>query len=493
MLDSGARPQILHSPMPYAHVGQCDCGPACVLSLPRRAATLPPAEPWIAQVPLYPISAEGEWQVTFNPAGPVGVVALNATARRVLAAFDIPTCVDGLSDRLLDLPAAAAQEAARTLAQVGLLRPLVIPSTLPATSSILSAWLHVSEACNLRCPYCYVPNRPRMASPEIGQRAIERLVEMAVRHSYTALQVKYAGGEPTLNLPMVWATHNHAARRTAEAGLELEEMLLTNGVDLPDTALSLIARAGMRLVISLDGGPAHHGETRNRPDGSQTYDSVVSTVDRALAHGLRVDISITLTALNLDGVPDAAAFALSRNLPFSLNFYRDCHTGQKMARAVLSHLQPDPDRLIKVVSQVLALVDQHPSYPLPLTGILDRARLDAPHHYPCSAGRDYLAIDPRGRVAACQMLLEEPWTDLEDTDPLDTIRRHGEGTFKSVLDRPDCRYCQWQMACSGGCPLLRQTPLHRSYCRVYRALLPELVRLEGKRLIASASGHPTNS
>ncbi len=484
MLDSVARPQILHSPMDLSHAGQCDCGPACVLALRHHAPTLLPAEPLVAQAPLYPISSQGEWQVTFNPAGPVGVVALNATACRVLAAFDIPTCVDGLPARLVDLPAAAAQEAAHTLTQVGLLRPLITPSTQPASSPILSAWLHISETCNLHCPYCYVPHRPRTATPEMGQHAVDRLVDLATRHNYTALQVKYAGGEPTLNLPAVWATHDHAVRRTAEAGLELQEVLLTNGVDLSDATLSLVAQAGMGLVISLDGGPAHHSQTRNRPDGSRTYDSVVSTIDRALAHGLRVDISITLTALNLDGVPDAVAFALSRNLPFSLNFYRDCHTGQKMARAVLSHLQPDPDRLIQVIGRALALADQHLSYPLPFTGILDRARLDLPHHYPCSAGRDYLAIDPRGRVAACQMLLEEPWADLEDADPLATVRRRGENTFKSVLDRPDCRYCQWQTACSGGCPLLRQTPLHHSYCRVYRTLLPELVRLEGKRLIA---------
>jgi uncharacterized protein len=139
------------------------------------------------------------------------------------------------------------------------------------------------------------------------------------------------------------------------------------------------------------------------------------------------------------------------------------------------------------VAQALELAHRHPSYPLPFTGILDRARLDIPHHYPCSAGRDYLAIDTCGRVAACQMLLEEPWTDLEDADPLVTIRGHGESTFRPVENLPDCRYCQWQMACSGGCPLLRKSAVHDAYCRVYCALLPELLRLEGKRLIAMAT------
>jgi len=492
MLEQAVRPQILHTPTYRNHAGQCDCGPACVLNPPHRDAVLPPAEPLITQIPLYPMSIEGEWQVTFNPAGPAGVVALNAAARRVLGLFSVPTCVDRLPAQMLDLPPAEAQEAAHTLAHAGLLRPLVVPSAPAATSPILSAWLHVSEACNLHCPYCYVPNRPRTAGLDVEQRAIDRLVQAAVRHHYTTLQLKYAGGEPTLKLPVVWAAHDHAIRRTAEAGLELREVLLTNGVDLSDAALDRVAAAGMRLVVSLDGGPAHHDQTRSRADGSRTYDSVVKTIDGAVARGLRADISITLTALNLGGVPEAVAFALSRHLPFSLNFYRECHTGQKMARAVLSHLQPDSNRLVEVVGQAMALAGQHPSYPLPLTGILDRARLDLPHMYPCSAGHDYLAVDPRGRVAACQMLLEEPWTDLDDADPLTTVRRHGEDIFKSVLDRPDCRYCQWQTACSGGCPLLRETPLHRSYCRVYRTLLPELVRLEGKRLIASAGRPPAS-
>jgi len=316
---------------------------------------------------------------------------------------------------------------------------------------------------------------------------------MAVRHNYASLQVKYAGGEPTLNLPVVCATHDYAVRHAARAGLELHEVLLTNGVDLPDAALGLLAQAGMRLTVSLDGGPAAHSQTRSRPDGSNTYDSVVSTVDRALALGLQVSISITLTALNLDGVVDAVAVALSRQLRFSLNFHRECRSGQQTTRATLSRLQPNPDRLIQVVGQVLALAHRYLSYPLPFTGILDRARLDVPHNYACSAGRDYLAVDPDGRVAACQMLLEEPWTDLEDADPLATIRRRGQDTFRPAADLRNCHLCRWQPACSGGCPLLRGTPLHDSYCRVYRTVLPELARLEGKRLITLAARPPAEA
>lgn len=478
------RPQVLFSPYAAAHLGQCDCDCACVLDLPATAPVRATGDLELRKAPVYPFPLDGGWQVVFNPKGPVGVVALNAAAQGVLNSLGETTRLDCLPTCLPGLSPDTVEQAVSSLVQVGLLQPVDVTLPVRRTSSTLSAWLHISEACNLRCPYCYVPKRPRQASAGMGQRTVDRLVELGRRHGYTTVQLKYAGGEPTLNFETVWAVHEHAVRTTAQAGLKLKEVLLTNGVDVTDAMLDSIAEAGMKLMVSLDGGPAAHRQTRRRPDGRQTYDLVVSTMDRAVARGVHVDVSITLTALNLEGVPDAVAFALGRRLPFSLNFYRECQTGRKLAQAVLSHLQPDPERLIDVVRQALALVEAEPAYPLPLTGILDRARLDVPHYRPCSAGNDYLAVDPDGYISACQMLLEEPWAHLEDEDPLLAVRARGETTFRPVQDHAECSQCQWQTACSGGCPLLRDTLLNRAYCRAYQVLLPELVRLEGKRLIA---------
>ncbi len=482
MLDE-LMPQVLYSPMSLAHVGQCDCDCACVVDVPAVTARQMQGDTWVRESPIHAYPLTGPWRATYNPAGPVGVAALSSAAEELLSHFAEPARLDEMRLSLPGVPPAAVDEAMHALIQVGLLRAADAAPVHALQAATLSAWLHVAEACNLHCPYCYVPRRPRLASVETGQLAVDRLVDLAGRHGYSALQLKYAGGEPTLNFPVVWAVHRYAARRTAAAGLGLKEVLLTNGVDLSDWVLDAVAEAGMKLMVSLDGGPESHNETRRRPGGTSSYDLVVSTVDRAIARGLHVDISITLTALNLHGVPEAVAFAVGRQLPFSLNFYRECRTSRKLAQAVLSHLRPDPDKMIDVVRRAMAIVEAEPAYPLPLTGILDRARLDVPHGRPCSAGRDYLAVDPDGRVAACQMLLEDPWADLSDEDPLLAIRGRGRDVFRPVHEFAECSCCEWQAACSGGCPLLRDTPLHRSYCRVYKTLLPDLIRLEGKRLI----------
>lgn len=465
----------------------CDC--ACATDAARVTLGKTAASLWIKEQQAVSMPVGDGWQACFNPAGPVGVSALNAEAGQVLAAFDSPVTLRRAVAHLVDVSPVTALEVTRELVQIGLLRPVEggITSPLRAPSarpSTLSAWLHIVEACNLRCPYCYVHKQPQTMAWEVGRQTVDRLVETATRYGYTSLKLKYAGGEPTLNFALIEALHGYAAEKTTDAGLMLEEVLLTNGVGVTDAMLNLISRAGMRLMVSLDGGPETHDRLRARPNGGSTYAAVTDTVERAVERGLRPNISITVTSLNLDGAGEAVTFALERALPFNVNFYRECIPPSSKDRAVRGPLSPSPAQLLGTMQGILAIVQAYPTYPLPLTGILDRTRLDIPHSHACSAGQDYLVVGTAGQVSACQMLLEEPWTTLDAEDPLCVVRRRGEDLFRSVDDDAECGACPWRTACSGGCPLLRKSVLHSDYCQVYRALFPELVQLEAKRLIA---------
>jgi len=514
-LQAAASPQVLYPPA-ASHVGAYDCDCACDLALPTvlampsaadsydcdcacalSVATAPDVRVqravWQKQARAVPYHIRNGWQAYFNPDGPVGVSVLDAEAQRVLAAFEAPASPEEVLDLLPGLSASLIETTIQDLAQVGLLHPtsalsaMAFPSLARPTN--LSAWLHITEACNLRCPYCYVRKRPNDMSEAVGRQAVDRLVETAQRYGYRGLKVKYAGGEPTLRFPTIQVIHDYAASQTARLGLELEEVILSNGVEVTDEMLAFMSQAGMGLMISLDGGPEIQDWLRARWDGAHTYKAVTRTVERALTYGLEPRISITLTALNLEGSPQAVAFALERELPFNLNFYRECMDTDLSGAAIL---MPDPPRLVETMRDIFDLIEAHPTYPRPLTGILDRTRLDVPHDRPCSAGRDYLVVDSQGQVSACQMLLEEPWTDLDDEDPLATLRQRGEGLFVPVDDLPNCRDCQWRTVCAGGCPLMRKTALHSGYCRVYKVALPELVRLEASRLIATHSTPSTH-
>jgi uncharacterized protein len=65
------------------------------------------------------------------------------------------------------------------------------------------------------------------------------------------------------------------------------------------------------------------------------------------------------------------------------------------------------------------------------------------------------------------------------------------------LQNPDvhtkggCSCCDWKYWCAGGCPLVTYRIAGRynaqsPYCRIYKAIIPRILRLEGLRLMKLA-------
>ncbi len=134
-------------------------------------------------------------------------------------------------------------------------------------------------------------------------------------------------------------------------------------------------------------------------------------------------------------------------------------------------------------------VARNPSRWSVLDALLDRADLSAPHQHTCAAGRSYLVIDHYGRVAKCQMLLDQPLANVRDANPLALICADQVGLQNVPVDQKEaCRACEWRYWCAGGCAVatFRATgryDLQSPNCAIYKALYPELLRLEGQRLL----------
>ncbi|MEA3340104.1 MAG: SPASM domain-containing protein, partial [Chloroflexota bacterium] len=133
-----------------------------------------------------------------------------------------------------------------------------------------------------------------------------------------------------------------------------------------------------------------------------------------------------------------------------------------------------------------------------LASLADRANLSAPHLRTCSVGHSYLVFDPLGRVAKCQMDMGRTITDVNDPDPLTTMHKSTTGICNlSVDEKAECRDCQWRYWCAGGCSLQTYRATGRydvqsPNCNIYRALYPEVLRLEGLRLLRYAGEFETS-
>lgn len=127
-----------------------------------------------------------------------------------------------------------------------------------------------------------------------------------------------------------------------------------------------------------------------------------------------------------------------------------------------------------------------------LTSSTDLANFAAPHLRRCSVGHSYLVFDCEGRVSKCQMQMEKSVTDIHAEDPLTIVREDKLGIQNvSVDEKEECQTCQWRYWCAGGCPLetFRVTgryDVKSPNCNIYKALYPEVLRLEGLRLLKYA-------
>ncbi|MDG9716559.1 FxsB family cyclophane-forming radical SAM/SPASM peptide maturase [Streptomyces sp. DH24] len=124
--------------------------------------------------------------------------------------------------------------------------------------------------CNLACTYCYLyagpdstwRTRPPAAPADVLDRTATRIAEHARAHELTDVAVVLHGGEPLLAGADTLADFTTRVRERVPAGCAVHATVQTNATLLTEERLAVLAEAGIRVGISLDGGTAAHNRRR---------------------------------------------------------------------------------------------------------------------------------------------------------------------------------------------------------------------------------------
>ena len=433
---------------------------------------------WICGPEIVDIPLDEEHRVLFNPVGAGGVVVVNEPARRMFRSFEQPSTFAHARVAWPDHRAEFAALSERLVQLEMLQRPEHPPLPRFQRAAVLTAWLHVTNACNLRCPYCYIHKSSERMDESVGFAAVEAIVRSAAAHGYRGVKLKYAGGEASLNHGLMLGLHAHARALTAQHGLALDATLLSNGVALRPTLIEALRSEGIRVMISLDGVGARHDAQRPFVRG----------------HGHPPHISITITSRNAAGLADVVRFALDRDLTFSLNFFRDNDCAESF-----SDLQYEEQAMVAALLDAFGVIEEHLPRWSVLGSILDRGQLLQPRQHSCAVGQDYVVVDQRGGIAKCHMEIERTLGDVFSDDPLQLVRRDLTTVQNlPVEEKEGCRDCPWRYWCSGGCAVATfkatgRYDIKSPNCNIYKAIYPQALRLEGLRLLKHAIPAATNA
>lgn len=455
----------------------CDCDCACADGTITAVSPAPSQTTYTQSASTHTTPLPHDFHLAFSPYAPGGPSVLNPAAWERWRAFAAPQPLEQAIDaelarQMLIHPAGAE------------IRPA---NGRPQT---LTAWIHVTNACNLDCPYCYVRKSSARMELATGRRALDGIFATASKHGFRRVKLKYAGGEATLHFRLIRQLHHYATELAAQSGLELKEVALSNGVRLRPADADWLREAGVKLMISLDGIGELHNELRPLPSGApfDTFHHVAHTIDEVLLpRGIRPDVTMTVTAVNAGGAADVAKWAMiERDLPTSFNFYR-----QNPLAASREDLALEESAIIEGMLAAYAVIEEElPERPF-LDGLLDRVQSQA-HTHTCGVGHSYLVVTHTGQLAQCQMHLEQPVGDAAGRDLLLPVQ-NGPLHNHSVHDKEPCRSCEFRYRCSGGCPLETYRATGRwdvksPNCHIYKTLYPAALRLEGLRLM-QANGY----
>jgi uncharacterized protein len=357
-------------------------------------------------------------------------------------------------------------------------------STNSQRGQVLSAWIHVTNACNLSCHYCYVAKSSEYMPDDTSRLAVDAVIRSALKEDYRAIELIYAGGEASLRLPQVLALHDYAVQQAQKHGLELYARLLSNGVALTKRAIAQMKQRDISVMISMDGIGPMHDQQRPLLNGQSSFALVDRTISHLLEQQLVPSINVTVSARNITGLRNLIAYLLERDLPFSLSYYRenDCSVS-------FSDLQYSERQMISGMREVFSYIEEHLPRRCLLNSLIDKGSMASLGSHACSVGRNYLVIDQRGGVAKCHADITKTITTINVDNPLAVLNGDRNGVQAIPVDEKEgCRDCTWRYWCRGGCPTLTyrltgRNDIRSPNCGIYQAIFPHVLRLEALRLL----------
>ena len=260
-----------------------------------------------------------EFFAVLNPLKKNSFKVINSVQHRILMSIDSRTpeaeiaCGNGLSGTGL-APVIGQFLEAGLVNESGIFG-LQVRGTSPGS---LNLWVQTTNACNLRCGYCYIRTKDEHFQMDAGVRARlrEKILGTVADLKLKRVSLRISGGEPFLVFGQWRDFLRGMQARLSEAGCRLQAVFLTNGTLMDEETAEIIKRERYRIAISMDGLRKFHDRARRYANGKGSYKNVIRTIDLLRKRGVAFSIMTVVSNDNLSHLADFTKFLVRRNVRF---------------------------------------------------------------------------------------------------------------------------------------------------------------------------------
>jgi len=366
-------------------------------------------------------------------------------------------------------------------------------SRIKSDTSELNITVLTTLQCNFACDYCFQGDHgdynkfAEKMSLETAERVATWVEREMDRIHPEKLIVTFFGGEPLLNLPVMYLLAERFFNAATARGIEVGQSIITNGLLLTEEVVDrMLPFAFHGAKITLDGDRDTHNRLRPLRGGQGTFDRIIENV-RRVAHKCRIAIGGNFDESSADSYPGLLDYLREQDFADALvkvNFKPIVRNPEPAAGSI-------PTRLKGMLPLIPVNADGKPIKPLggtcmtaagdgggstcdscdflddKMTFLRDEAQKrgfptpDGVHNGPCHVHMDHAhTIGPDGSLYACPGFTGEKAKSTGHIDDrLDPVRLAARAEFDRLSPWKDCGDCAYIPVCAGGCVVSSHTTL----------------------------------
>lgn len=313
--------------------------------------------------------------------------------------------------------------------------------------------LFLTTACNLRCTYCYASSGEtpaRHMSIETARHGIDFIIQNAVKQGVDTIEIAYhGGGEPTVNWVTLTESLAYTRQQASQQDLKVTASLASNGVLSKEHCQWIIQNLD-GVSLSFDGLPKTHDQHRLTVNGKGSSAQVLQTLAQFDAANFRYGIRVTVTADQIESMPDAVDFIYQNFKPVRIQLDPAYQMG-RWANASSAETQSFID-FFKKAKRRARSYGRDIDYSAARFGLLT-------NHF-CGLTQDSFCLSTDGKVTGCYEVFSEDVANAEvffygkpdatngyqfDLKTLTALRH------RAVQYREFCQGCFAKWSCAGDC------------------------------------------
>jgi uncharacterized protein len=341
-------------------------------------------------------------------------------------------------------------------------------------SSELNITLLTTLQCNFACDYCFQGDHGdyNKNADKMSLETAERVADWFERELDRVLPEKFVltffGGEPLLNLPVMYRLAERAWRAAQARGTQIYVNIITNGLLLTPDVVDRMLPFGLNGVkITLDGDKDTHNRMRPLRGGQGTFDRIVDNI-RRVADRCRISIGGNFDETSAGSYPALLDYLRAQDFGSRLvkvNFKPIVRTDPVSAKGIIpltpvgAKVALNGTCMTSVGSGAGAACDSCHTMEDQMTFIREETQR---HGFPtndgvpkgmCHVHKTHAhTIGPDGSLYACpgftgQLAMSTGHID----DRRDSWRESALEKFERLHPWKDCGDCPFIPTCAGGC------------------------------------------